>query len=117
MATSTMQPPRAMQPAGVSQPEGYRFRYAHNVYFEDGITLTGVLTALLFLTVAGSLDAAGYVPNMGLLMPVTLGAIAMSLLMAYSRFDSFFAFSAISRPTRVAKLTLWTNFSQKMTNF
>ena len=93
MATSTMQPPRAMQPAGVSQPEGYRFRYAHNVYFEDGITLTGVLTALLFLTVAGSLDAAGYVPNMGLLIPVTLGAIAMSLLMAYSRFDSFFAFS------------------------
>ncbi len=87
MATSTM------QPAGNVQPTGYRFRYAHNIYFEDGIVLTGILTALLFLTVAGSLDAAGYVPNMGLLIPVTLGAIAMSLLMAYSRFDSFFAFS------------------------
>jgi len=81
MATSTM------------QPAAYRFRYAHNIYFEDGVVLTGVLTSLLFLTVAGSLDAAGYVPSMGLLIPVTFGAIAMSLLMAYSRFDSFFAFS------------------------
>ncbi|MEZ4678970.1 MAG: transglutaminaseTgpA domain-containing protein [Caldilineaceae bacterium] len=42
---------------------------------------------------AASLDAAGYVPSMGLLIPVTFGALAMSLLMAYSRFDSFFAFS------------------------
>lgn len=81
MATSTV------------QPTAYRFRYAHNIYFEDGVVLTGGLTALLFLIVAGSLDAAGYVPSMGLLIPVTLGAIAMSLLMAYSRFDSFFAFS------------------------
>lgn len=87
MATSTM------QPTGNGQPADYRFRYAHNIYFEDGISLTGILTALLFLTVAGSLDAAGYVASMGLLIPVTLGAIAMSLLMAYSRFDSFFAFS------------------------
>ncbi|MCB0105454.1 MAG: DUF3488 domain-containing protein, partial [Caldilineaceae bacterium] len=69
------------------------FRYAQNIYFEDGLWLTGILSALLFLTVAASLDAAGYVPNMGLLLPVTLGAIAMSMLMAYSRFDSFFAFS------------------------
>ncbi len=69
------------------------FRYAQNVYFEDGLWLTAILSALLFLTVAASLDAAGYVPNMGLLLPVTFGAVVMSLLMAYSRFDSFFAFS------------------------
>lgn len=69
------------------------FRYAQNIYFEDGLWLTGILSALLFLTVAASLDAAGYVPSLGLLLPVAFGAIAMSLLMAYSRFDSFFAFS------------------------
>jgi len=69
------------------------FRYTKNVYFEDGLWLTGIFSALLFLVVAASLDAAGYVPQMGLLLPVTFGAIVMSLLMAYSRFDSFFAFS------------------------
>lgn len=69
------------------------FRYSQNIYFEDGLWLTGILSVLLYFTVAASLDAAGYVPNMGLLLPVTLGAIVMSLLMAYSRFDSFFAFS------------------------
>ncbi len=69
------------------------FRYVHNVYFQDGLVLTGILVGLLFLTVAASLDAAGYVARFGLLIPVTLGAMVMSLLMAYSRFDSFFAFS------------------------
>ncbi|MCB0061279.1 MAG: DUF3488 domain-containing protein [Caldilineaceae bacterium] len=78
--------------AGVQQND-QPFRYTHNIYFEDGLLLTGILSALLFLTVAASLDAAGYVDSMGLLIPVTLGALAMSLLMAYSRFDSFFAFS------------------------
>ncbi|MCB0189946.1 MAG: hypothetical protein KDE31_37000, partial [Caldilineaceae bacterium] len=69
------------------------FRYVYNVFFQDGLWLTGILSSLLFLTVAASLDAAGGVPSMGLLMPVALGAIAMSLLMSFSRFDSFFAFS------------------------
>lgn len=69
------------------------FRYTHNIYFEDGLWLTGILCGLLYLTVAASLDAAGYVDNMGLLIPVTLGALLMSVLMTFSRFDSFFAFS------------------------
>lgn len=79
--------------SSVGNGRGHAFRYAQNIYFEDGIWLTGILSGLLFLIVAASLDAARYVPNMGLLIPVTLGAIVMSLLMAYSRFDSFFAFS------------------------
>lgn len=70
-----------------------RARYADNVYFQDGLLLTAVLTSLLYLIVATSLDAAGYVSNMGLLLPVTLGALALGFLMAFSRFDGFFALS------------------------
>jgi transglutaminase-like putative cysteine protease len=69
------------------------FRYTYNVFFQDGLWLTGTLAGLLFLTLAASLDAAEYVPRMGPVIPVAFGAIAMSLLMAFSRFDSFFAFS------------------------
>ncbi|MEZ4859902.1 MAG: transglutaminaseTgpA domain-containing protein [Caldilineaceae bacterium] len=69
------------------------FRYTDNLYFQDGLLFTAILAALLYLLIAASLDGAGYIKNMGLLYPTTLGAIAMSLLMAYSRFDSFFAFS------------------------
>ncbi len=67
--------------------------YHNNFYFQDGALLVGILTALLYLTVAVSLDAAGHVPSMALLLPVTLGAIALGLLMSFSRFDGFFALS------------------------
>ena len=74
-------------------PTGRSFHYAHNIYFQDGVVFSTIIVGLLYLLVAASLDGAGYVKSMGLLYPVTLGAIGMSLLMAYSRFDSFFAFS------------------------
>ena len=64
-----------------------------NVYFQDGRALTGVLAALLYLVLATSLDAAGYVQSMALLIPVTLGALALAFLMSFSRFDGFFALS------------------------
>ena len=70
-----------------------RDRYAENVYFQDGLLLTAVLVSLLYLILATSLDAAGYVPSMALLLPVTLGALGLGFLMAYSRFDGFFALS------------------------
>jgi transglutaminase-like putative cysteine protease len=70
-----------------------RARYLENVYFQDGIVLTAVLTALLYLILATSLDAAGYVENMTLLVPVTMGALALGFLMSFSRFDGFFALS------------------------
>ena len=66
-------------------------RYVDNVYFRDGQLLTGILSLLLYLIVATSLDAAGYVTNMALLIPVTLGAFVLGTLMSYSRFDGFFA--------------------------
>lgn len=70
-----------------------RLRYRDQVYFQDGLWLTALLAILLFLLVATSLDAAGYVERMALLVPVTLGASALALLTSYSRFDGFFAFS------------------------
>ncbi len=92
-SATKMQGNRSGVVPGSTQGSTQGFRYTKNIYFEDGLWLTGIFSALLFLIVAASLDAAGYVPNMGLLLPVTFGAITMSLLMAYSRFDSFFAFS------------------------
>ncbi len=71
----------------------YPNRYVDNVYFQDGMLLTGILAALLYLILGTALDAAGHVPSMALLLPVTLGAIAMGILMSYSRFDGFFALS------------------------
>ncbi len=71
----------------------YPNRYIDNIYFQDGMLLTGILAALLYLILSVALDAAGHVPNMSLLLPVTLGAIAMGVLMSYSRFDGFFALS------------------------
>ncbi len=68
-------------------------RYAENVYFQDGLLLTAVLVSLLYLVLATSLDAAGYVPSMAILLPVTLGALGLAFLMAFSRFDGFFALS------------------------
>ncbi len=55
--------------------------------------ITAILSLLLFMTVAVSLDAANYVDDMTILVPVTLGAFALGLLMSFSRFDGFFAFS------------------------
>jgi len=74
-------------------PTGQTYYYTNKFYFQDGIVFSSIIVGLLYLLVTASLDGAGYVKAMGLLYPVTFGAIAMSLLMAYSRFDSFFAFS------------------------
>src|SRR3954464_4082864 len=68
-------------------------RYLENIYYQDGVVLIAVLTALLYLILATSLDAAGYVENIAVLVPVTLGALALGFLMAFSRFDGFFALS------------------------
>ena len=68
-------------------------RYAGNFYFEDGTLFTIILAALLYLILATSLDAAGHVPSLALLIPVTLGALGLGAMMAYSRFDGFFALS------------------------
>ena len=68
-------------------------RYTGNFYFEDGRWLTGILAALLYLIVATALDAAGHVASLALLIPVTLGALILGAMMAYSRFDGFFALS------------------------
>jgi hypothetical protein len=70
-----------------------RQRYRENIYFQDGIGLTVALTSLLYLILATSLDAAGYVDDMTLLVPVTLGALLLGFLMSFSRFDGFFALS------------------------
>lgn len=74
-----------------SAPARLRAGYRDNVYFQDGLGLTAVLTALLYLILATSLDAAGYVQNMTVLIPVTLGALGLAFLMSFSRFDGFFA--------------------------
>lgn len=71
-----------------------RFRYTANLYFQDGLVVTAVLGALLYLTLAVALDAAGHVSQgMGILVPITLGAVVVGALMSLSRFDSFFALS------------------------
>ena len=71
----------------------YSERYRDNVYYQDGYIVTAVLAALLYLLVAVSLDAAGYTENLPILVPVTGGAVLLSLLMSFSRFDGFFAMS------------------------
>lgn len=76
-----------------SIPTRPRASYRDNVYFQDGLVLTAILTALLYLILATSLDAAGYVRNMTLLVPVTMGALSLGFLMSFSRFDGFFALS------------------------
>ena len=70
-----------------------RLRYKDNVYLQDGNVVIGILSALVFLIVAVSLDAAGYVDDLTVLLPVTMGAIILGLLMSFSRFDAFFALS------------------------
>lgn len=63
------------------------------VYFQEGRGITFVLLGLLYLILAISLDVAGWVSGMGLLVPVVLGALFLGTLMAYSRFDGFFMLS------------------------
>lgn len=68
-------------------------RFTGNLYFQDGMRLTGLLVTLLYLILALALDAAGHVERMTLLIPVTLVAALLGALMAYSRFDSIFVLS------------------------
>ncbi|HXF61656.1 MAG TPA: transglutaminaseTgpA domain-containing protein [Caldilineaceae bacterium] len=91
--TSTSATPVSTPLPAAPSPSRARNRYAENIYFQDGVVLTGVLTSLLYLILATSMDAAGYVESMALLVPVTLGALALGFLMAFSRFDGFFALS------------------------
>ncbi len=83
-----------MTQATLSAAPRPRFRYTNNVYFQDGLAATTLLSAFLFLVLAASMDAAGHVPaGMGIVLPVTLGAVVLGALMSFSRFDSFFALS------------------------
>ncbi|MFN2203635.1 MAG: DUF3488 and DUF4129 domain-containing transglutaminase family protein [Caldilineaceae bacterium] len=68
-----------------------RALYRDNFYFRDGTALTAILVALIYLVLAISLDAAGYVRNLSVLVPVTLGSFGLGFLMSMSRFDGFFA--------------------------
>ena len=63
-------------------PTGQTYYYTNKFYFQDGIVFSSIIVGLLYLLVTASLDGAGYVKAMGLLYPVTFGAIAMSLLMS-----------------------------------
>lgn len=81
------------QPASPAHTSLRPFRYADSVYFQDGQWLMGLLAAALYLILAASLDAAGHVNNLSIVVPVTAGAFMLGLLMSYSRFDGFFALS------------------------
>lgn len=84
----------ARQASPESRKPAARFRYSANLYFQDGLVVTAILGALLYLALAVALDAAGHVSQgMGILVPVTLGALTVGVLMSLSRFDSFFALS------------------------
>jgi transglutaminase-like putative cysteine protease len=95
MAQAAPLPNPSLQPSAAAPARRpHTFRYLNNVYFRDGIWATGLLAALLYLVLAVSLDSAGHVPSgMGIVVPVTLGAIVLGALMSFSRFDSFFALS------------------------
>lgn len=74
-------------------PVSARSRYAANLYFRDGVALSATLASLLYLLLAVSLDAAGYVESLAVLVPVTIAALVVGFLMSYSRFDAFFSLS------------------------
>jgi len=74
-------------------PARRRVRYQDNLYFQDGFWLTVFLAAALYFILAAALDAAGHTENLSVVMPVTVGAFALGLLMSLSRFDGFFALS------------------------
>lgn len=93
MAQATIKQATGVAPAAPTKALPV-FRYAHNVYFQDGVALTAILAGLLYLVLGVGLDAAGHVTEgMGVVVPVTLGAIALGVLLSFSRFDSFFALS------------------------
>lgn len=101
MAQATLPPVQApataqatAQAAGQNARPPALFRYSHNLYFRDGIVATALLAGLLYLVLAVSLDAAEHVSSgLSVVVPVTLGAVLLGTLMAFSRFDSFFALS------------------------
>ncbi len=74
-------------------PAARSFHYLDSVYFQDGQWLTGVLAGILYLLLAIALDAAGHVSNLAIVVPVTVGAYLLGVLMSFSRFDGFFALS------------------------
>ncbi|MCB0112633.1 MAG: hypothetical protein KDD84_01015, partial [Caldilineaceae bacterium] len=94
--------PNAPEP-GPAVAEDTRLGLAH---FREGITGIILLLGMLYLLLAFSLDAAGWVANMGILIPVVLGALAMGVLMSYSRFDGFFMLSH-SLSTGLAWVFFW----------
>ncbi len=66
---------------------------AHAVYFQDGALLTGLLTAALYLLLAATLAVDHHAATLPLFGLVAVSAWVLGLLMAYSRFDGYFAFS------------------------
>ena len=64
-------------------------------YFREGRVVTLILLGAIYLILALSLNGAGWTGamDMGMLLFVVLGALAMGALMAFSRFDSFFMLS------------------------
>ncbi|HHY58010.1 MAG TPA: transglutaminase domain-containing protein [Chloroflexi bacterium] len=81
------------QPGASSSTATRRFHYRESVYFQDGHWLNAILTALLYLILAAALDAAGHVQSLAVVIPITVGAYLLGLLMSFSRFDGFFALS------------------------
>ena len=69
--------------------------HASFAYFREGRVITLILLGAIYLILALSLSGAGWTGamDMGMLMLVVLGALAMGALMAFSRFDSFFMLS------------------------
>ncbi len=76
---------------------GYIDGLAHGTlaYFREGRTVSLLLLGSIYLVLALSLNGAGWTGAMGmdLLIFVVLGALSMGVLMAFSRFDSFFMLS------------------------
>lgn len=69
------------------------FSAAQTVYFQDGALLTGLLTAALYLLLAATLAVDHHAATLPLFGLVAVSAWMLGLLMAYSRFDGYFAFS------------------------
>ena len=68
--------------------------------------MTAALLGLLYLILALSLDAAGWVEDMSLLLPIAAGGVLMGLLMSFSRFDGFFMLTH-SFSTGLAWVMFW----------
>ncbi len=102
--------PRSLDPAAVADLSEYSNIAAQNdtdetevssgtlsslAYFREGRVITLILLGAIYIILALSLSGAGWTGamNMGMLIFVVLGALAMGALMAFSRFDSFFMLS------------------------